>query len=169
MFTLQGKFLLVMFCSVICSWMILLRYKQDSFVTGFLSAASAAYCSALRALYLLSAVPMGISLPPYCTYMQRFDFRSNVFPEIWVPNFFTSDFVATLIMKSWPLPPSKQDGNSLPPRCVHSFSFRSFVFSWNIALRKRIINEKAWKSSAWWPPVGWVRRWCCSYRMLLTC
>ena len=36
----------------------------------------------LYALYLLSTAPMAISLPPYPTYMQSFDFRLLEFPEI---------------------------------------------------------------------------------------
>jgi len=35
-----------------------------------------------HALFLLLTVPMEISLPPYCTFMQRFNVRSLVVPEI---------------------------------------------------------------------------------------
>jgi len=76
---------------------IIILNEQGSFVTGALSTALAAHCGALllylHALYVLSTESMGIglppsllvasrgiSVPPYSTYMQSFNFRSTVVP-----------------------------------------------------------------------------------------
>jgi len=60
--------------------------EQGTFITGVLSTAFTAHCGVLilylHALYLLSTVPLGISLPPYCTYVHIFNFRSIVVREI---------------------------------------------------------------------------------------
>jgi len=57
--------------------------KQGSFITGVLSTASAAHSGAIwRTLASLLVVSHGIRIPPYCTYMQSFNFISVAFPEI---------------------------------------------------------------------------------------
>ena len=88
-------------------------YKQGSFMTRVLSAASAAHCGALWRtrrvlhLYVLSTVPLGISLPPYCTRTQRFNFRSVVLPETSLhKKTLRSDhpaFITILFGRLWPL------------------------------------------------------------------
>ena len=46
--------------------------KQDSFVTGVLSAASAVHCGALwRTVMSLLVIHRGVSVPPFCTYMHH--------------------------------------------------------------------------------------------------
>ena len=62
-------------------------YKQGDFVTGVLSAASAAADSILSiSIDFLETIQveyrMGINLRPYSAYAQGFKFRSIVLPEI---------------------------------------------------------------------------------------
>jgi len=63
-----------------------LIYMKGSIITGVLSTALATHCGALvlylHALHLMSTVSMGISFPPYCTYMKSFNFGSVAIPEI---------------------------------------------------------------------------------------
>jgi len=84
--TVQACLHIVFSIKITAQYQLTLSNKQGSFITTVLSTASAAHSGALWRIHHtympVPTVPTGISLSPYSTYMQSYNLRSIVIPEI---------------------------------------------------------------------------------------